>query len=178
MGVAISVGDSFSCAVLSNGTITCWGGNDLGQLGDGTNTNTTSPSTFVTLGQSAISVSSGESHSCAIMQDGRVACWGINDYGQLGDGTLVDKNTPVYAQLPNAKSAVMIDVGISHTCAVMNDGSLYCWGLNANYQLGDSTNIFRSIPVASNLPNGVTATLVATGEGHTVYLQMPLQYTV
>ena len=104
------------------------------------------------------------------MQDGRVACWGNNDYGQLGDGTLVDKNTPVYAQLPNAKSAVMIDVGISHTCAVMNDGSLYCWGLNANYQLGDSTNIFRSIPVASNLPNGVTATLVATGEGHTCIL--------
>ena len=54
MAVAISVGDSFSCAVLSNGTITCWGGNDLGQLGDGTNTNTTSPSTFVTLGQNAI----------------------------------------------------------------------------------------------------------------------------
>ncbi len=124
MGVAISVGDSFSCAVLGSGNITCWGGNDLGQLGDGTNTNTTSPSTFVTLGQGAISVSSGDSHSCAIMQDGRVACWGNNDYGQLGDGTLVDKNTPVYAQLPNAKSAVMIDVGISHTCAVMNDGSL------------------------------------------------------
>ena len=57
------------------------------------------------------------------MQDGRVACWGNNDYGQLGDGTLVDKNSPVYAQLPNSKSAVMIDVGISHTCAVMDDGT-------------------------------------------------------
>ena len=104
------------------------------------------------------------------MQDGRVACWGNNDYGQLGDGTLVDKNSPVYAQLPNSKSAVMIDVGISHTCAVMDDGTLYCWGLNANYQLGDGTNTFRSTPIASNLPNGISASLVTTGEGHTCIL--------
>ena len=64
----------------------------------------------------------------------------------------------------------MIDVGISHTCAVMDDGTLYCWGLNANYQLGDGTNTFRSTPIASNLPNGISASLVTTGEGHTCIL--------
>ncbi|MGY8670817.1 MAG: RCC1 domain-containing protein, partial [Candidatus Poseidoniales archaeon] len=170
MAVAISVGDSFSCAVLSNGSVTCWGGNDLGQLGDGTNTNSTAPGSMVQLSQDAVTVSSGQSHSCAILQDGKVACWGNNDYGQLGDGTLIDKNSPAIAQLPSSKSAVMIDVGISHTCAIMNDGTLYCWGLNANHQLADGTNAFKSIPVQSSLPNGMSATLVTAGEGHTCIL--------
>ena len=170
MAVAISVGDSFSCAVLSNASVTCWGGNDLGQLGDGTNTNSTAPGSIVQLSQDAVTVSSGQSHSCAILQDGKVACWGNNDYGQLGDGTLIDKNSPVIAQLPSSKSAVMIDVGISHTCAVMSDGSLYCWGLNANHQLADGTNAFKSVPIQSSLPNGISATLVTAGEGHTCIL--------
>ena len=101
MGVAISVGDSFSCAVLSNGTITCWGGNDLGQLGDGTNTNSTSPSTFVhPESRCSNHKGSAHSHSCAIMQDGKVAYWGNNDYGQLGDGTLVDKNSLLLHNYP------------------------------------------------------------------------------
>jgi alpha-tubulin suppressor-like RCC1 family protein len=171
MAVAISVGDSFSCAVLDNGSITCWGGNDLGQLGDGTNANSTQPGQHTILGQNAITVSSGKSHSCAILVTGEVACWGQNNMGQLGDSSLNDQATPVIVQLPSSKNAIMIDVGISHTCAIMDDGSMYCWGLNADGQLGDGTNSsHQSIPVQSQLPSNKSAVIVAVGNAHTCIL--------
>jgi len=172
MASAISVGDGFSCAVLDNGSTYCWGKNNLGQLGDGTNTDSTQPGmpTIMPWTTSAVTISSGKSHSCAILVNGQVACWGWNSYGQLGDDTLVDRSTPVIAQLPSSKDAVMIDVGISHTCAVMDDGSMYCWGLNANGQLGDGTTAFKKVPTQSQLPPGKSAVIISAGESHTCVL--------
>ena len=172
MASAISVGDGFSCAVLDNGSTYCWGKNNLGQLGDGTNTDSTQPGmpTMMPWSNSAVTISSGKSHSCAILVNGQVACWGWNSYGQLGDNTLVDRSTPVIAQLPSSKDAVMIDVGASHTCAVMNDGSMYCWGLNANGQLADGTTAFKKVPTQSQLPLGKSAVIVSAGESHTCVL--------
>jgi alpha-tubulin suppressor-like RCC1 family protein len=170
MASAISVGDGFSCAVFDNGSIFCWGKNDFGQLGDGTNTNSTQPVLQTLISQQAVTISSGQSHSCAILVTGQVTCWGRNNVGQLGDNTLTDRSTPVIALLPPSKDAVMIDVGISHTCAIMSDGSMYCWGLNANGQLLDGTTTFQRVPVQSQLPSGKTAVIVAAGEGHTCVL--------
>lgn len=169
---AISVGEGFSCAVLENGTTYCWGKNDFGQLGDGTTLNTNQVATPLTMPGAiqVTTISSGQSHSCAILQSGQVACWGRNNVGQLGDNSLTDRSTPVLAQLPTLKDAVMIDVGISHTCAVMDDGTMYCWGLNANGQLADGTTTFQKQPVRSVLPQGKSAVLVTTGEAHTCLL--------
>ena len=169
---ALSVGDGFSCAVLDNGSTYCWGKNDLGQLGDGTvqDSNQVDTPLLMPSGLDAITISSGQSHSCAILENGQVACWGRNNVGQLGDNSLTDRTTPTLALLPSSKEAVMIDVGISHTCAVMSDGSMYCWGLNANGQLADGTTTFQKIPIQSVLPQGKSAVLVTTGEAHTCVL--------
>ena len=168
---SVSAGDDFTCAVLDNGSISCWGNNMQGQLGDGNTTNQTSP-VFVQMsaGNNAVAISSGTSHSCSIISDGRVICWGRNNVGQLGDNSLIDRRTPVFVQLPASRSAVMISAGATQTCAVLDDGSLFCWGLNANGQLGDGTTTFSSTPVSANLPNGRTAVLVATGFAHTCAL--------
>jgi alpha-tubulin suppressor-like RCC1 family protein len=172
LGNAISVGNSFSCLVLDNGSVSCWGINNLGQLGDGSLTNSTQPGlvNLATIGLNAVTVSSGDSHSCAILVDGQVACWGRNNVGQLGDGSFLDKSNPVITQLPSSKNAVMIEAGISHTCAIMDDGSMYCWGLNANGQLNNGSGSAYSSPVQSQLPTGTSAVIVATGESHTCVL--------
>jgi hypothetical protein len=78
-------------------------------------------------------VSAGGYHTCAVKTDGSLWCWGRNDYGQLGDGTYADRNTPV--QIMTGVSSVAL--GYSHTCAVKTDGSLWCWGYNYYGQLGD-----------------------------------------
>lgn len=82
-----------SCALISGGTVECRGANESGQLGDSTNTDSNVPVTVTGL-TSAVSVSTGQHHSCAVIQGG-VRCWGSNQTGQLGNGTTVDSNTPV-----------------------------------------------------------------------------------
>ncbi|MEE2811940.1 MAG: hypothetical protein VX320_01855, partial [Candidatus Thermoplasmatota archaeon] len=167
----ISTGNEFSCAILDNASIACWGLNIQGQLGDGTNTNYTNPNyVALTSGTQVETMSSGASHSCAIIANGSVLCWGRNNVGQLGIGTLTDVNVPTWAELPTGRSAVMIDAGTSHTCAVLDNGELYCWGLNADGQLGDGTTSYKFSPTQANLPSGRTAVLVTVGSSHTCIL--------
>ena len=85
-GASIALGGDYSCALLADGTMKCWGSNDYGQLGDGTTTNSTIPVEVSGI-TTATSIAMGRVHSCALLTDGTVKCWGLNDYGQLGDGT-------------------------------------------------------------------------------------------
>ena len=90
-------------------------------------------------------------HTCAIKQDGSLWCWGLNNYGQLGDGTWTDKNTPVQIMSSGVSSVALGDF---HTCAVKTDGSLWCWGDNWTGQLGDGS-AWRNTPVyIMNLGSG------------------------
>ena len=76
-----------------------------------------------------MAISAGEGHTCAILDDGSVACWGGNQYGQLGDGTTTNRDTPTQtASLGVDRTAVAITSGYSHTCALLDDGSVVCWG--------------------------------------------------
>ena len=88
------MGNGFSCATLTDGTVQCWGLNGNGQLGDGTTTDRSTPVQVSGI-TTATQVSLGYTHSCAILQDGTIECWGQNFYGQLGDGTNSDSATPV-----------------------------------------------------------------------------------
>lgn len=114
----------------------------------------------------AVQVSDGDSHACAVLSDGRVKCWGKNDYGQLGDGTKRDSLVPVFVL--GIESAVCVSAGWRHTCAVLSDGSARCWGRNNSGQLGDGTQIDSTIPVmVSGLDNVMS---VSTGGEHTCAL--------
>lgn len=97
--VAVATGYVHACAVTTVGTVTCWGWNKYGQLGDGTVIDRFKPVPVVGLASTIQSVSAGESQTCAVGFTGTVECWGRNDRGQLGDGTTTDRMTPVRVTL-------------------------------------------------------------------------------
>ena len=177
---AVSGGEYHTCAVLDDGTVKCWGFDGYGQLGNGAASSsevTTPPSATVNLGQgrTALTITAGQHHSCAILDDGSVKCWGSDWHGQLGDGgashsmtttTTAPSTTPV--DLGSGRTAVAISAGGWHTCAILDDGSVKCWGLNNNGQLGLGSSIGTIEPTPPTTPidlgSGRTAVSIATGE--------------
>ena len=143
---AMDVGHQHTCAVLDDNSLKCWGNNSYGQLGKGDSLGTETP-TNVNLGtDTALAVATGEWHTCAILDDNSVKCWGYNVDGRLGDGTTTARNTPVAVTLPSGRSAVSIYGGANHTCALLDDNAFYCWGGNHLGELNDGTTINRYRP--------------------------------
>ena len=169
--VAITAGDFHTCAILDDGSVSCWGYNGNGQLGDGTTTQRTTPTQTSSLGtdRTAVAISAGYAHTCAILDDGSVSCWGYNNYGQLGDGTTTDRLTPTQtSSLGTDRTAVAISAGAYHTCAILDDGSVSCWGDNNYGQIGDGTTTDRSTPTqTSSLGTDRTAVAITAGAYHT-----------
>lgn len=123
---AVAVGNHHSCAITWTGGVKCWGDNLAGQLGDGTTSTRRTPVDVVGLTSGVVAISAGQAATCALMTTGRVKCWGINDAGQLGDGTTTTRRTPVdVVGLPGPASS--ISVGFRHACAV-SAGQAWCWG--------------------------------------------------
>ena len=173
--VAISAGgteESFhTCALLDDGSVSCWGSNSNGQLGDGTDIDRNTPTQTLPLGQSAVAIAAGTDHTCAVLDDGSVSCWGSNSYGELGDGTDSDANTPTQTSpFATGRTAVAIAAGNFHTCALLDDGSVSCWGSNEQGQLGDGTVIDRTTPTVGVLPLGQSAVAISAGSDHTCAL--------
>jgi len=165
---AISAGGSFTCALMEDGGVKCWGINNSGELGDGTNDSKDLPTDVRGLEGGVAAVSAGKSHACALMKNGGVKCWGYNGYGQLGDGTDASSNLPVDI-IGLTEWVKAVSAGGGHTCAVLKSGSLKCWGFNNSGELGDGTSIYRYLPTAvSGLTSGVTA--VSAGGDHTCVL--------
>src|SRR5262249_10343745 len=135
-------GARHSCARKTDNTLGCWGVNGVGELGDGTNVSKPSPvqAGAGTLGGAVAEVALGYSHTCARKIDGTLWCWGDNSSGQLGDGTTVNKSSPVQIGAGTLGSAVAeVALGSYHTCARKTDGTLWCWGYNTSGELGDGT---------------------------------------
>jgi alpha-tubulin suppressor-like RCC1 family protein len=165
---SINSGNTHSCSILDDGSVRCWGDNQHGQLGDGTRTNSLSPTlAFTPLGKSAVSISTGAEHTCAIFDDGTLRCWGSNSYGQIGDGTLIERTTPTLVNLGAGKSAKSVSLGQTHSCAILIDDSVKCWGSNSNGQLGDGSTIDSNIPKSVTLQGGQTAISISSGSYHT-----------
>lgn len=163
------------CAYHNSGQIYCWGRNNKGQLGDGTNTARHYP-TKVQLPAgafywNALSRKGGHDSltNCAIADNGNVYCWGFNDSGQLGNGnTGTDENTPVAVIKPDGVYFTAVYIGKRHACALGDDQEIYCWGLNDSGQLGDGTTTNRSVPTLVQKPGGITGWAQASpGDGHT-----------
>jgi alpha-tubulin suppressor-like RCC1 family protein len=169
--VAIAAGDRHTCAILDDGSVSCWGRNNYGQLGDGTYDNTYTPTQTSSLGtdRTAVEIAAGNSHTCAILDDGSVSCWGRNYEGQLGDGTTTGRNTTTQtSSLGEGRTAVAITAGYRHTCALLDDGSVSCWGKNGDGQLGDGTYDNAYTPTqTSSLGTDRTAVAITAGMYHT-----------
>ena len=165
---AVSAGANHTCAILDNDSLKCWGYNGYGELGDGTTFKKYVP-IAVNLGdgRTAKAVSAGGSHTCAILDDDSLKCWGHNSYGELGDGTTTNRNIPIAIGLGASRSAKEISAGANQTCAILDDDSLKCWGRNAFGELGDGTNDSRNTPTAIDLGVGRTAKSISLGAHHT-----------
>jgi hypothetical protein len=175
-----SVGASHSCTMHgevpqdprffqnpSPRVVYCWGDNRFGQLGDGTNTSRSTPGVInvSVIGTAIDIVGSGDGFSCAITADSDAYCWGLNTAGQLGDGTTIDRSSPVAVSGGMRFLSSTIAVGAGHACALVSDGSAYCWGRNDFGQLGDGTTVSRSTPVT--VSGGIHFTSLAAGGQHT-----------
>ncbi len=189
---SVAAGDYHTCVLLDNGTIKCWGFNSVGQLGNGDTTNRGHiPGTMgdglpaVNLGVRirAISTGSSAAHSCAILEDSSVQCWGWNIAGQLGYGNTTNRgdglgemgnNLPT-VNLGTGRTAKAVATGATHTCAILDNGTVKCWGSGFSGQLGYGDTLTRgdaggemgdSLPTV-NLGTGRTAKAIALGTTRT-----------
>ena len=185
--LALALGDRHSCVLLEGGRIRCWGANEAGQLGLGDRaTRGDDPGELgdqlapVDLGPEAVAVAlaAGANHTCALLAGGVVKCWGSNEFGQLGLGD-TEARGDAPGELGAALSAVelgsaatAIAAGRNHSCAVLSNGSVVCWGMNGARQLGledglsrgtDTTLSLEPVPFAE----GLSVRAVAAGASHT-----------
>ena len=162
----VSAGYYHTCAILVNGSLKCMGYNFYGQIGIGSTTTQKSPQTVnLGTGRTAVSVSSGRDHTCAVLDNGSLKCWGRNYYGELGIGGTtgygVQYTTPQTVDLGTGRTAVSVSLGQRHTCAVLDDGSLKCWGYNGYGQLGIGSTTQQTTPQTVDLGTGRTAVSVS-----------------
>jgi hypothetical protein len=157
-----------SLAVKTDGSVWAWGDNEFGALGDGTTNDRHVPVQVSGLGPGSgfIAVAAGNFHSLALKSDGSLWGWGWNVYGQLGDGTTVDRLAPVQVSGAGPGSNVVaIAKGVDHGMAVKRDGTILTWGSNQFGQLGDGTAVWRQSPVVVS-GSGPGSDYVAIGAGH------------
>jgi alpha-tubulin suppressor-like RCC1 family protein len=176
----ITAGSSHTCALLENKTVKCWGLNSNGQLGNAFGAETPGESGIPVdvLGISnATQITAGNSHTCALLEDKSIKCWGLGSSGQLGTGVVSStyrEVTPVNSVV-NISSATQVDAGGSHTCALLEDKTIKCWGLGSSGQLGTGVGVlvggspYRAISpvIVVNISN---ATQVDAGGSHTCAL--------
>lgn len=167
---ALTLGDAHGCALVRDGSVACWGKGGAGQLGNGATSDAAAAVPVVDdhgkpIGP-VIAVAAGAAHSCALRSDHTVVCWGANDAGQLGRGTIT-ASEPVPAPV-GLTSIVAIAAGARHTCAALDNGAVWCWGANDAGQLGSAPSAGASMPVEvvdkAGLP--LAAATVAAGATH------------
>ncbi|MEV5573152.1 hypothetical protein AB0L06_24175 [Spirillospora sp. NPDC052269] len=133
---ALVAGAAHTCALYGDKTLRCWGDNQYGELGIGSNNPTPQPSAVQGLAASPTVTLSRAVHNCSLLDNATVQCWGMNKYGQLGDGTLTNSKNPITVKALR-QSVRLLAVGGDHTCVVYQDDSTWCWGQNKYGELGD-----------------------------------------
>jgi alpha-tubulin suppressor-like RCC1 family protein len=165
---SIATGYLHACAVTTDFHVWCWGNNDHGQLGAGSSATGSATPLAVAGSRRFRQVDAGAYHTCGVSYpDNRLFCWGNNESGQLGDGTLSRRSAPV-ATL-GGLTVGQVATGQDHSCAVTSTDVAYCWGFNSDGQLGDSTRTRRTKPV--KVVGGHAFRQIDAGSFHTCAVQ-------
>ena len=183
----LDLGSLFSCAIIGGGQVKCWGYGADGELGipgateiGATNTPAAVPPVDLGSGFTAKAISSGDYHTCALRNDNSVICWGYGLNGRLGYGNqnnVGDTETPGSAgavSLPGGQTATAVSAGGAHTCVILADGKVSCWGYGFNGELGFGSFGTTTGDNATDTPNleptvdlgGHLATAISSGSEH------------
>jgi len=161
----MGAGSGYSCGLRSDGSALCWGANNFGQLGDGSQTSSSTP-VPVSGGLTFKEIAVGDIHTCGIDTAGALYCWGSNITGQLGAGLPTGlggfSTTPVPVSV--GLTFVSVNAGLRSSCSIATDGATYCWGLNGDGQLGNGVvGALSAVPVAVQNSGSLGFTVVSTG---------------
>ena len=179
---AIEAGYDFSLALRANGTVWAWGSNSAGQLGRGSiggaSPNPGSVRDRSGRGgwlQNVIAIAGGGTHSLALVANGTVRAWGMNERGQLGNDSTIDSAVPVLVRWPPDNQHALdkitaIAAGGFHSLALRSDGTAWAWGDNVHGQLGDGTDVQRPTPVEVLSPGVLDVRAIAAGRDHSLEL--------
>lgn len=182
----LALGDYHSCALTSAGAVKCWGNNGSGQLGYGHTISLGDNESLATLENVSLTgpvrkIAAGAYHTCAVTETGAARCWGATYYGQLGgyfgiNYSWGDEPWELPSSLPSdisvGSGVADLVAGSHHTCALLNNGALKCWGNNGYGQLGDGgwNTVYEPLESPIDL-DGVSAYQVAAGAYHTCALR-------
>ena len=147
--VQIALGDAYTCALLNNGGVECWGTNTFGELGDGSTTASKSPVPVSGLGTGVRAVSAGDATTCAVLVSTQVSCWGYNGDGELGNGSIGGQSdTPVMVSGGSfLTDGTSISLAMSQTtCVLDSTEAAECWGYNGDGEVGDGTTTSTGTP--------------------------------
>jgi len=161
----VAVGEAHQCALSATGVVKCWGRNGEGQVGNGDATGAFVPKP-VTVLTGAAGISTGDDHTCAVMHDATVKCWGRNDAGEIGNGGRTDAIKPTTVKGVGGTGVLngvdIVVAGGDHTCALMKNKTVKCWGQNNEGVLGNGTIKNALTPVSvTGLQRVTTLTLSA-----------------
>lgn len=153
--VDLALGDGFGCAALSTGDVECFGEPSVTELAG-----------VHTTDAASVHVCAGEGHVCALQDDQTVQCWGLNTFGQVGNGESGDPEL-FPRDVSSLTSVSHLACGKSHSCAALDDGTVWCWGANLAGQLGDGTTEVKLTPVQVTSLGTADVVQVAAGRAHT-----------
>ena len=158
----VAVGKHHSCVIDKDGRVLCWGEGSDGQLGNGTNVDRSYSSHVIAANgvtnplTGAVQIAAGDLHTCALKEAGHIYCWGEGDGGRLGDDASADRNYPVLVRDGDTSLDILDDVvqvaaGGEHSCALVGDGKVFCWGRGGNGRLGNDTtsDVTHAVAVSS-----------------------------
>lgn len=157
----LAAGSSYTCVIADDGETWCWGSNVYRQLGDGTQTNRDGPVHVTALSVQATAIAAGWNHTCILTPAGGAQCWGLNQFGQLGNGSTTETDAAV--DVVGLSSGVKAIVGgRRHGCALLQSGGMQCWGANDYGQLGTGDTTASLVPVTVS---GVGNTVIDIAAG-------------
>jgi Alpha-tubulin suppressor and related RCC1 domain-containing proteins len=164
--LSVAVGGESACAVFVDGKVRCWGGDSIGELGDGQTRpygqSISVPAPVIGI-SNAKAIAGGYQHYCALLGDGTVRCWGANNAGQMGNGGYDTASTPTAVAGLAGVTVTAIAGGAMHTCVLLSDSTIRCWGYNGSGQLG----VLGGNPTTPQAPNLTGIKAVSAGGYHT-----------